>query len=210
MIRDIRRQAVVSFVCLLVSCASSFADNLPTTTPTSDELLDEVQKAGFQFFYDHANPVSGLSREYSDQRPEVCATGANGMGFFNIVVGAQRGFVTREQAARHIQKCLHFLAEKVDRFHGVFPHWFNGQTGKTVPFSQYDDGGDLVETGFLAEGFLEVREYFTANDPVEADVRALADRLWREIDWSWHVKDDGTSAYLLWHWSPNYSFGKNH
>jgi hypothetical protein len=202
--------AAATCICLFISCSFSFADDRPTTAPASGALLDEVQRAGFRFFYDDANPVSGLCREYSDQRPELCATGANGMGFFNIVVGASRGFVTRDQAARRMQKCLHFLAERVDRFHGVFPHWFNGNTGKTIPFSKLDDGGDLVETGFLAEGLLEAREYFTGDDAVETDVRTLADRLWRDIDWSWHVKDDGASAYLLWHWSPNYGFGKNH
>jgi hypothetical protein len=210
MIHKYRHPPVVLFVSLFLSCALSFAADRPTMASASDALLDDVQRAGFRFFYDAANPVSGLCREYSDQRPELCATGANGMGFFNIVVGAQRGFITRDQAARRIQKCLHFFAEKVDRFHGVFPHWFNGLTGKTIPFSKLDDGADLVETGFLAEGLLEVREYFNADNAVETDVRTLADRLWRDIDWNWHVKDDGASAYLLWHWSPDFAFGKNH
>jgi hypothetical protein len=202
---------VALIICVLLRCAVAFADQQATTAPAvSDALLDEVQRAGVQFFLEEPNPVSGLSREYSNQRPELCATGATGMGFFNLVVGAERGFIARDQAARRMQKCLHFLAERVDRFHGVFPHWFDGQTGKVIPFSKFDDGSDLVETAYLAEGLLEAREYYTASNDVETDVRNLADRLWREIDWSWHVHDDGQSAYLLWHWSPNYQFEKNH
>jgi hypothetical protein len=226
MIRRKPFHALFSLIFLWVLSSHSFAGISSTSAPsatqpsdvfpippapaTPDAQLDEIQRASINFFWQDANPVSGLSREYSDQRPEVCATGASGMECFNLVVGAERHFIPRDQVAARLQKALHFLAEKVDRFHGVFPHWFNGNTGKTIPFSKMDDGSDLVETAYLAEGLLEVRQYFTADDPVEADVRTLADQLWREIDWNWHAKDDGQAAYLLWHWSPNYAFEKNH
>jgi hypothetical protein len=195
---------------LLLLSPSARASNPPTTASDQDAALTDIQRTTFNFFWKNANPVSGLSREYSTRRPDYCATGASGMEFFNLVVAADRGFITRAQAAQRLQTALHFLAEKVDRFHGVFPHWFNGNTGKTIPFSTMDDGADLVETAYLAEGLLEVRQYFTSTDPLETDVRTLADKLWRDIDWTAHLKQDGDNTFLMWHWSPNFGFGKNH
>ncbi len=54
---------------------------------------------------------------------------------------------------------IDFLA-KADRFHGAWPHWINGETGKVVPFGKKDNGGDLVESAFSLSGILMVREYF--------------------------------------------------
>jgi hypothetical protein len=57
-----------------------------------------------------------------------------------------------------------FLLNKAERYHGAFPHWLNGATGKTIPFSSKDDGADLVETSFLIAGLLTVRQYFNRAD----------------------------------------------
>ena len=54
---------------------------------------------------------------------------------------------------------------KADHYHGIFPHWLNGETGKTIPFSRKDDGGDLVETSFLFQGLLTARQYFNKDTP---------------------------------------------
>ena len=67
-------------------------------------------------------------------------------------------------------KILRFL-DKADSYHGVFPHWLNGATGKTIPFGRKDDGADLVETSFLFQGLLCVRAYFDRDTPEELRLR---------------------------------------
>lgn len=175
----------------------------------SRALLTEVQRAGVRYFYDFGHPVSGLARVGSERPPELCAIGGTGWGFFNLIVAAERGFVPRTEVAARLRTTLRFLATKAERFHGAFPHWINGETGKTIPFNKEDDGADLVETGFLAQGLIAVRQYFSGADPVEQEIRTLADQLWRDIEWDWFARDDGTAAVLLWHWSPQFGFKKN-
>ncbi|MFI5281184.1 MAG: glucoamylase family protein, partial [Gemmatimonadales bacterium] len=94
--------------------------------------------------------------------------------------------------------------EKADRYHGVFPHWMNGATGRTVPFSRQDDGGDIVETAYLFEGLLTARQYFSRSDPAEIQLRQRIDTMWRAVEWTWHVQP--ARAGLMWNWSPRHGF----
>ncbi|MCD6303772.1 MAG: beta-glucosidase [Planctomycetes bacterium] len=174
-----------------------------------DEFLTEVQRASFRYFYDYGHPVSGLAREGSHRRPGGCSMGATGMGLFNLGVGAERGFVTRRQAAARALKILRFLLARARRYHGAFSHWIDGRTGRTIPFGRMDDGGDIVETSYVAQGLLFLREYFDRDDPQEAEVRRLADRIWREIEWDWYARREGSRSFLLWHWSPRYGWAKH-
>ncbi|HLX64177.1 MAG TPA: glucoamylase family protein [Planctomycetota bacterium] len=174
-----------------------------------ESLLGEVQEAGIRYFYDYGHPVSGLARESFLRNPNLCATGATGMGLFNLVVGIERGFISRDDGLARTLKILDFLSEKADRFHGAFPHWLDGTTGKTVPFSALDDGADLVETAFLIEGVLTAREYFAQNSPDETRLRKRADDLWRAVEWDWFVRETNSSLCLQWHWSPKNGWKKN-
>ena len=101
---------------------------------------------------------------------DTCTSGGTGFGLMAVMIGCQRGFLTRDQAAARILKTVEFLEEKAQRYHGAWSHWINGKTGKTIPFSKYDNAGDLVETSFLVQGMLTVRQYFNA------DLSDLADR----------------------------------
>ncbi len=176
---------------------------------TRNQLLTEVQEAGFRYFYDYGHPVSGLAREGSHRAPDLCTIGATGMGLFNLGVGVERRFITRQQGAARALKMLRFLSGEAVRYHGAFPHWINGATGETIRFGQKDDGADLVETAFLAQGMLFLREFFLRADPDETEIRRLADRLWREIEWDWFAKQEDSRSFLLWHWSPNYGWEKH-
>jgi exo beta-1,2-glucooligosaccharide sophorohydrolase (non-reducing end) len=166
------------------------------------ELLTEVQEASFRYDYDFAHPVSGLVREGTGFLPDFCAIGATGMGLFNLVVGVERHFITRQQGAERVLKMLRFLAQKADRFHGAFPHFLNGRTGQVNPFFDGDDGADLVETAFLMQGILFVREYFSGANAAETEIRELANSLWRGVEWDWFAHDEAEGAALIWHWSP--------
>ena len=82
-----------------------------------------------------------------------------------MVVGADRGFVTHEQAVERLLRITGFL-ETADRYHGAWPHFLSGSTGRRLPvFDQYDNGADLVETSFLMEGLLTARQYFKNDGP---------------------------------------------
>lgn len=174
-----------------------------------EQLLTEVQRASFDYFYLYAHPVSGLARASARRDPDVCAIGASGMGLFNLGVGIERGFITRREGAEQVLKELEFLSNKADRFHGAFPHFINGRTGKVIPFSRYDDGADIVETAFLMEGVLFAREYFSRPDPEETAIRAMADNLWRSVEWDWFVNQSNPIPAMIWHWSPHYGWKKN-
>jgi hypothetical protein len=182
---------------------------------TDDELLESVQQATFRYFWDYAHPVSGLARSGLDNNNDTCDSGGTGMGMMAICVGAERGFVSRAEAAERVLKILTFLDEKAERFHGAWSHILHGVTGEAIPFSEYDDGGDIVETSYAAQGMLTVRQYFDdTNDATETAVRNLATQLWEEIEWDWYLRRSDTgyenNEKLFWHWSPNYGWAMNH
>ena len=173
-------------------------------------LLDLVQKQTFRYFWDFAHPVSGLARERSnvayDYGAEVVTTGGTGFGVMAVIVAAERKWISRDTAAKFLLKMVKFLA-KADSYHGVFPHWMNGATGKTIPFSRKDDGADLVETSFLFQGLLCVRQYFNENNRTENELRNRINWLWNDIEWNWFTK--GGEEVLYWHWSPNNGWAMN-
>jgi hypothetical protein len=203
------------FFCLLVVLAAGCATPKPAVVKMDKDdqrIFDDVQRATFQYFWDGAEPVSGLARErihldghYPQRDSSVVTSGGSGFGVMAILVGIERGFITREQGVERFERILNFL-EKADRFHGVWPHWWQGETGKVKPFSRKDDGGDLVESSFLMQGLLCVRQYFRAGSEREQAIAARIDGLWKEMDFNWYRNGKNV---LYWHWSPNYNWEMN-
>jgi hypothetical protein len=169
-------------------------------------LLEAVQRQTFRYFWEFAHPVSGLARERSNGDPDVVTSGGSGFGIMAILVAAERGWIGRDEALERLLTSVRFL-EKASSYHGAYPHWLNGATGRTIPFSRKDDGGDLVETSYLIAGLLCARQYFTGPGR-EAELRSRINRLWREVEWNWHVRDGAN--VLFWHWSPNNGWSMNH
>ncbi len=190
---------------------SALSDSVSAVTDEMNdaELLTMVEKATFRYFWDFAHPVSGLIREGYLSHPEnIVTTGGTGFGIMAILVGIQRGFITRDEGISRILKILNFLINNADRFHGVFPHWMDGETGKVIPFSSKDDGGDLVETAFLMQGLLTARKYFNLTTSEEIQIRNLITQIWEGVEWDWYRRNPN-SNYLYWHWSPNYGWDLN-
>ena len=182
----------------------------PEPTITESELLDIVQKSTFKYFWDFAEINSGCARErYHVDDPNndanTVAVGGTGFGIMAILVGIERGYITRDQAVERLQKILNFL-ENADRFHGAWPHWLNGTDGSVKPFGADDDGGDLVETAYLCQGLITVKEYFKNGSYTEKILAEKADELWKGVEWDWYTQGQDV---LYWHWSPNYQFSKN-
>ncbi len=112
---------------------------------TDEQLLTSVQEAVFRYFWDYGHPISGLAREgyQLGHSTDTCTSGGTGMGLMAICVGAERGFVSRAEAAGRVLQILTFLDENAARYHGAWSHWMNGVTGATISFAgPTDDGGD--------------------------------------------------------------------
>ena len=181
-----------------------------TRAMSDDELLTSVQKATFRYFWEFGHPVSGLAREGFQHPRDTCTSGGTGFGLITIMVGAERGFVSRADAAKRILKIVRFLDEQTPRYHGVWSHWINGRSGATIPFAgKEDNGGDIVETAYLVVGLLTVAQYFERDDAVEREIRERAEKLWRSVEWDWHLGDP-PGKQLIWHWSPDYGFRRDH
>ncbi|TAI48377.1 glucoamylase family protein [Flagellimonas allohymeniacidonis] len=179
---------------------------------SDEELMDIVQKETFNYFWEGAEPVSGMARErihmdgiYPSDDRDVVTTGGSGFGLMAILVGIERGFVSREDALKRFEKVVDYLA-RADRFHGAWPHWLYGPTGETKPFSPKDDGGDLVETAFLIQGLLTVKQYFMEGNQRERQLAQNIQKLYEEVEWDWYTQGGNG---LFWHWSPNFGWEMN-
>lgn len=184
---------------------SAFADD--------DEFLDWLQRTHFNYMWEGAEPTSGLAPErihmdnvYPDNDKQVITTGGSGFGIAGIIAAMDRGFITRGEGVERLAKIVDYLG-KADRFHGVWPHWLDGPTGKVKPFGQKDNGGDLVESSFLMASLLAAREYLKDGNEQEKQVAEGIDKLWRDMEFDWYTR--GGRDVLYWHWSPEYQWEMN-
>ena len=190
-----------------------FEDMSPArlATLSDDELLERVQRQTFRFFWEAAHPVSGL---VPDRRPagkwqssDLVTTGGSGFALMALVVAVERGWISREQGLERAGAMLDVLI-RATCYHGALPHFLDGRTGVTIPFSRKDDGGDLVETSFLCMALLTARQYFDRDTPAEARVRNVMTWLWEEVEWDWYAR--GVQGALYWHWSPTNGWALEH
>jgi hypothetical protein len=176
-----------------------------------EELIDAIQRQTFRFFWEGAHPVSGLAfdriRRRAEPDEDKVTTGGTGFGVMAIIVGAERGWITREAAVERIGRILDALF-RARSYHGTFAHFMTGSTSETVRFSRKDDGGDLVETSLLFMGLLCARQYFNREAPGEQPLRWRITELWREVEWNWYTQ--GGRELLYWHWSPYNGWAVDH
>lgn len=184
----------------------------PESFASDDELLDYIQKVHLNYMWEGAEPTSGLAPErihldgdYPEKDRSVVTTGGSGFGIAGLLVGIERGFIPRKEGVQRLMKIVDYL-QRADRFHGVWPHWLYGPTGKVKPFGMKDNGGDLVESCFLMQGLLCVRQYFRNGNEQEKALAEKIDRLWKEMEFSWY--QNGRDV-IYWHWSPNYNWEMN-
>jgi len=205
--------SIVFTLTILSSCTAPEKQASVVTDKTrQDSLMTRVQRETFQYFWENAEPVSGLAPErthmdgvYPENDKHVVTTGGSGFGLMAILVGIERGFITREEGFQRFKKIADYL-KKAERFHGAWPHWINGPTGKVQPFGRKDNGGDLVESAFMAQGLITVREYFKDGNANEQQLSTRIDSLLREIEWSWYTNGKDV---LYWHWSPEFNWEMN-
>ena len=207
-------------LCLYFACLQGCTDKTIREKEQEDQeaadliledeaLLDLVQEQTINYFWEGAEPGSGMARErfhtdgvYPSHDRDIVTTGGTGFGLMAILVGMERGFIPRTQGIARFKQIVDFL-EAADRFHGAWPHWLTPD-GRVYPFSQKDDGGDLVETAFLVQGLLTVKAYLDEYVPEEAPLSQRIQELWEGVEWSWYTK--GGESVLYWHWSPNFAW----
>ena len=200
-----RKTALNSTISVNLTTALDTTDKFPRITDAA--LLDLVQKQTFRYFWDFGHPVSGMARERNSSG-DVVTSGGTGFGVMAIVVAMERKFITRAEGMTRLLKIANFLIVNAKKHHGAFPHWLNGATGATIPFSQKDDGADLVETSYLMQGLLTARQYANTANADEIALRNAINALWNGVEWTWFTKN-GTETNLYWHWSPNYNWDMN-
>jgi hypothetical protein len=200
----------------VVASDSNYRESAPspiataaTHSMTDDELLTMLQEACFRYYWEGAHPDSAMIRENLPGNDRIVATGASGFGIMALVVGTERGFITREQGVERLNKITAFL-EKAPRYHGAWSHFMDGKTGQSLPvFDVIDSGGDLVETSFLIQGLLAARQYFNRSTPKEVELTKRITHLWETVEWDWYRKSpDGDALY--WHWTPEWGWFINH
>lgn len=198
-------------VLATIGCQKKVMAPVQEISSQDQDLLTKVQKQCFDYMWEGGEPISGGARErihtdgdYPQNDQDVVTSGGTGFGIMAILTGIERGFITREEGVARLEKLSDWLA-KADRWHGAWPHWMY-PSGKTKAFSKYDDGGDLVETAFVAQGLLAARQYFAKGNQREKNLALKMDELWKGIDWAYYTKGENV---LYWHWSPNYDWKMN-
>ncbi len=215
----IKKNALFSILAFSMSCGNSddysyqepYDPDPETEDPLTDtQLMDTIQWTTFKYFWDFAESNSGAARErYHPNDPSnsqnVVTTGGSGFGLMAILVGMDRGYVSRNEGVSRLSQILHFF-ENANRFHGAWPHWIDGGSGNVIPFSNLDNGGDIVETAFFCQGLICVKEYLKNGNTQEQELSNLADTLWKGVEWNWYTQGQNE---LYWHWSPNHGFAIN-
>ena len=222
--KSIFTAAVLGLTVLVSACGSTkkqapsmtiaeMAEQHPAEFENDSVFLDYIQKVHFNYMWEGADSTSGLAKErihldnnYPENDQNTITIGGSGFGVAGLIVAMDRGFITREEGVERLTKIVNYLT-KADRFHGVWPHWLDGPTGKVKPFGKKDNGGDLVESAFLMQSLLCVRQYMDANVETEKVVIDGINKLWHEMEFDWYR--NGGKNVLYWHWSPEYAWEMN-
>ncbi len=176
---------------------------------TDDELLDMLQEAAFRYYWEASGAHSGMAHENLPGDDRIVATGASGLGISALVAAVHRQFITRDQGLERLEKILSFL-ERAPRYHGAWSHYYDDETGETMPlFGMYDNGGDIIETSYVIQGLLTARGYFDRKDARERSLRERITTLWEAVEWDWY-RTSPDSPFMYWHWSPQWGYRIQH
>tara|TARA_R110002126_G_scaffold291587_1_gene453974 strand:+ start:10739 stop:12103 length:1365 start_codon:yes stop_codon:yes gene_type:complete len=213
--RNLLKQFLIVF---LVGFTFFSCDNKKSAKKTSvskeiafKALLDTVQSNTFKYFWDFAEPISGMARErshkdaFEGKSRNIITIGGSGLGISSFPTAVTRGWISREDAVNRLLKITKFL-ENCEKFHGAFAHWYYADSKKVHAFSDLDNGGDIVETALLIQGIIINKQFFTANNPLEISLREKLDAIWKSVEWDWYTQNKKS---ITWHWSTNFGFEKD-
>ncbi len=160
----------------------------PPMTPAQRAFVDTLERRTFFFFWDTADPTTGLTPDRWPTR-SFASTAAMGFGLAAYPVGVERGWVTREQGLERTLKTLRFLwnapqdsaGPNTIGYRGFFYHFVNPGDGTRFQHLELS----FIDTGLLVAGAMFCGEYFDRDTPREREVGALAESLYRRVDWRW-------------------------
>jgi len=167
---------------------------------TDAQLLDEIQRATFQFFWDEASQKTGQVKDRAlangnDSRM-MSSIAATGFGLTSLCIGDQRGYGKSPEILERVQKTLRFLANDLPNEHGFFFHFIHMETGERWEKCELSS----IDSSLLLCGVLTARQYFA-----DQEIKDLATKIYERIDWPWML--DGAST-LSMGWTPESGFLK--
>ena len=179
---------LVALVLLLACGARGTPTVLQPRATAVDPFLEDLERKTFEWFWDTTNTSNGL---VPDRWPDInfSSIAAIGFGLTAYGVGAERGYVTRQQARDRTVTTLRFLLKApqhgeprdVTGYRGFFYHFLDMEKGyryRTVELS-------AIDTALMMAGVLFAQSYFDRDDAAEREIRDLADQLYRRVEWSW-------------------------
>jgi hypothetical protein len=161
---------------------------LKTLSPVLDPFIGELEQRTFHYFWDTANPENGLIPDRYPT-PSFASVAAIGFGLTAYPIGVERGYITREAARQRVLATLRFFRnarQSPDRrgatgYKGFFYHFLDMKTGE-----RFDDSElSTVDTALFLAGALFCQSYFDAPQAEEAEIRDLAEEIYRRVDWQW-------------------------
>src|SRR4029077_12493255 len=172
---------------------------------TDSEILQRLQREAFDYFMDEKNCNNGL---IADKTEVGCPSSIAVVGLsINVyIIGAERGYISREEARRRILQTLRFLHSSqqgpepdATGYKGFYYHFLNMQTGKRM----WECELSTIDTAILIAGILTARHYFTLDNVEEEELRHLGDILYERVDWDWARNGEAT---LTHGWTPETGF----
>jgi hypothetical protein len=211
--RSLLKQGVCAGICSPFANAASWFQEKATTekpapfTPLAgqlavsaedDALLEDLEHKNFQFFWEQANPETGLIRDRcnvtaSNQSP-LCSIASVGFGLTALCIGARRGYIPHLEARGRALNTLRFMWRKLPNHRGFFYHWANIDTGERL----WDSEVSSIDTAILLCGILTCRAFFEHSELSE-----LAHLIFDRVDWSWLSED---TRVLPHGWTPEGGF----
>jgi hypothetical protein len=157
-------------------------------SPDTEAFLDKLERETFQWFWDLADPATRLIPDRAPTK-SFSSIAAVGFGLTAYTVGAERGWVTRDEAAQRTAETLRFLIKApqgdaprgMTGYSGFYYHFLDMKTGERFEKIELS----TIDTTLLVAGALCAQSYFDRDDPVEVQIRADADAIYRRIEWTW-------------------------
>jgi hypothetical protein len=167
---------------------------------STEVLLDTLEQKAFDYFWNEANPANGMIKDRSTT-DSPCSIAAVGFGLSAICTGIDRGYVTRADGRARVLTTLNTFwtgpqgtaPNGMIGYKGFFYHFLAMSTAQRAWSSELS----TIDTALLFAGVLDVREYFTTQDPLDVQVRALADSLYLRADWEW-FRASGPGIRMGW------------
>jgi hypothetical protein len=169
------------------------ADDLLTLS--DDVLVTRLQRAAFSYLTQYADPQTGLVADTS--RPgSPSSIAVTGFALSCYPVGVKNGWMTRAEAAERTLRILQFFQQSAQGaapdttgYQGLYYHFLDMRSGKRVWQCELS----LIDSALLIAGMLIAAVYYDSGG-AEKDIRALADALYRRVQWHWAEIAGGTLA----------------